>query len=682
MAPAARARRLPVVAALLIACTFGLEVAAARVATSVTRDPSMGTPAAVIPPHPRLILTRSRAAAIAALPNSSDAWARDFCARCVAQAFHWVGADARHFAGDPNGRQLIQRLYSLLLGAVVAPSPTAAAAFRAAAARALLAAAAAPEFDPNGTAALNTGEVLHGLGLGFDWLFEDLTVAQRAAVVAAIAGPGLSRVREALSPTPPPWAKAFVSTNSNWNTVVLGGTIVACLAVQGEPGSPPWVDELLNAALRNLSSWSASAWGPDGAWPEGLNYGGYAQRYLVPAVAALVSATGGDGGLLALPGVLQGPRAIAAGLAPTRPFPTLWDYFDARVVPETLGSWLATAGWAADGPSAAAVKAALSAVAPSIPVNDTETTAMNAPLALLYYTPLGAPGEEAALPLVARFRGVEVAAARSAWRDANATFIGFKGLNTTGNWAHTHLDQGSFVFATEGQWFAQDLGSDNYGAPGYFSGARFNLLRTNISGHNALSFGGENPRCRVLDTYAADCAPALFTTFNVTAGDAAVNAYAVVNLTDGFAHLSASLRRVERGFIVGAGRRQLVVVDEVVVGGGSGAPLAPLWWQLYTVANVSLSPDARAAALSTSNVTAVVTVRFLAAASDCAGAVFAVHNVSLPPPLLEAPGVRVLRLTADAAACSRVVVEVGVNPQGVGAGVRPLAEWAALGPLL
>jgi len=32
---------------------------------------------------------------------------------------------------------------------------------------------------------------------------------------------------------------------------------------------------------------------------------------------------------------------------------------------------------------------------------------------------------------------------------------------------HTHLDQGSFVFATQGQVFAQDLVSGNYAAPGY-----------------------------------------------------------------------------------------------------------------------------------------------------------------------------------------------------------------------
>lgn len=141
-----------------------------------------------------------------------------------------------------------------------------------------------------------------------DWLCGDMNATQRGAVVAAIVGPGLS-----------------------------------CLAVQGEPGAPPWVGGLLAAARADLGAWSAAAWGPDGAWPEGPNYGGYAEHYLVPTIASLLSATGDDGGLRALPGVLLGPRFIAAALAPTRPFPTLWAYFDARETPETLASWLASA---------------------------------------------------------------------------------------------------------------------------------------------------------------------------------------------------------------------------------------------------------------------------------------------------------------------------------------------------
>ena len=289
--------------------------------------------ASALRPHPRLILPAERTAEIAALLNSTDGFALYFVSRCLAQADWQLTSAAAAAApagagtgrlGDPGGRPFIQTLYSLLVGAVVAPAPAAAAAYRAAAAKALLKVAAASEFDPNGTVALNTGEVLHGLGIGLDWLYDELTTEERAAVVAGIAGTGLSRVRAALSPAPPPWAKAFVSTDSNWNTVILGGSVIAALAIQGEPGAPAWLDALLTACLADLQTWSASAWAPDGAWPEGLNYGGYAQRYLVPTIASLLTATGGDAGLRALPGVLAGPRFITAGLVPTQPLPTLY----------------------------------------------------------------------------------------------------------------------------------------------------------------------------------------------------------------------------------------------------------------------------------------------------------------------------------------------------------------------
>jgi len=650
-------------------------------------------PPAALPPHPRLILTAAAQQAVYELARSStDAFVADFAARTLAQAA-WTNSTIRAAAaplGDAGGRPFVQAIYSLAVGAALqgdfgAASP---GGFRAAAVALTSSVARASEWDPNGTVQLNTGETLHAAGLALDWCYDDFTTEERAAVASAIVNIGLVRVRAALSLSPPPWAVAFVSTNSNWNTVILGGTIIACLAVEGEPGAPEWVPELRAQALANLNSWSASAWGPDGAWPEGPNYGGYTARYIVPTIASLLSATGNDAGIRALPGVLQAPRFVLSALAPTRPFPTLWAYFDTRVVPETLASYLALCAWAGDAPAAAAIKAALTAVAPSIPVNDTETTAMNAPLSLIYYTALGADGAASAagLPLVQRFRGVETVVARSSHTDPNATYIGLKGLNTTGNWAHSHLDQGSFVFATQGQWFAQDLGSDQYSAPGYFSGSRFDLYRTNISGHNGLSFSGLNPYCKVIATYEANCSAALITVYNETApadesGPFAADAFAILNLTEGFLHLNIGLSRMQRGFIVGASSAQLVVVDEIELQGSDDvAPAPPLWWKLHTVANVSLSADRSSATLSTFNVSAVVTVSFLPASSSCPGAAFSVAPLRLPPPLLESPGVSVLLLEAEAAACARIVVAVGVAPPGVGAGVRPLREWEQEGP--
>lgn len=638
--------------------------------------------AAALPTHPNLILTPARAAFLRQLPSSPDPFAQLFIARTLAQAatLHFDAAAAS--TGAPNARTIVQTVYTLGVAAALSGNAT----FSAIGASSFLHAALAPSWDTNGSVPeLNTGEMLHATALGLDWFYAELSPTNRSDVVAAIVA-RLALIRDALSASPPPWSIAFVSTESNWNMVILGGTVIATLAVEHEPGAPSWVSQLRADALANIMAWSAGGWGPSGAWPEGVNYGGYTTRYIVPLIASLLSATGSDGGLRALPGVLAAPRWLVASLAPTRPFPELWAYFDARGTPETIASYLALAAWAKDAAAAAGVKRLLTALAPQSPIDDGETTAMNAPLACLYYTPLGAPGDDAALPLVEHWAGPLTAAARSSWTDENATFIGFKAHNTSALWAHTHLDGGSFVFANEGQWFAQELGSDSYAAPGYFSKSRFQLYRTNISGHNTISFGGRNPFCEVLATYASDCPASPMRVFNATparagaAGPLTVDAFAVVNLTAGFARAIPGVRRVERGFIVGGGRAQLVTVDEVEV---DGATELPIWWSLHTVANVSLAPGSATATLTTWNTTWAVTVSFLAGASDCAAAAFSVAPLNLLPPLVPTPSVSVLRLVAgDARACSRVVVAVGVSPPGVGEGVRPLEEWEVEGPLI
>ena len=635
--------------------------------------------ASPLPAHPRLILTAERAATLAALPSSSDAFAQLFVSRTLAQADVQVLARRPRglaASGAPNARETVQSVYTLGVAEKLSGNET----FSARAIEIFLHAAMAPSWDANASVPqLPTGEMLHAVGLAFDWFYSDLTPANRSAVVSAIIE-RLLLIQAALSPSPPPWAVAFVSTHSNWNTVILAGTVIASLAIEGEAGVPSWVPQLRADALANIAAWSGRAWAPVGAWPEGVNYGGYTARYLVPLVESLLSATGGDGGLREL-GVLGAPRWLVASVAPTRPFPELWAYFDARGTPETIASYVAIAEWSKDAAAAASVKQLLVALAPQSPDDDDETTAMNAPLACLYYSP---PGAGDALPLVNFFPGPLTATARSSWEDVNATFIAFKGHNTSDLWAHTHLDAASFVYATHGQWFAQELGSDNYDAPGYFSPSRFNLYRTNVSGHNTLSFGGRDPECKVLATYSSVCPSSPFVTMNtsVLGTRGGVDTFAVINMTAGFvAAPIQGVLRAARGFIVTNERTALVTVDEIDV--ETSASDLPVWWSMHTVANVSLAAAGPpSATLTTWNVSVAVTVALLNA-DECVGAAFNVAPVTFTPPELPAPGASVLRLTAhDARLCKRIIMSVGVGIVNVSAsGVRPLDDWGAQGPL-
>ena len=645
-------------------------------------------------PHPRLILTPSRRAAIAAGVAAGDSASLAFLRATEAQAAYVLAQPPPGPSGPsstPSARPRLQNLYTLALadagrrGSGAPPNAT----LLSRAKREVLGPCASPQWDTNGTAQLNTGEMLHVCGLALDWLAADvLSGAERAGLVSAIVSTGLARVREALSPSPPPWAVAFVSTRSNWNTVILGGSIIAALAVAGEPGAPAWVqEELLPRAIANLGAWSGLGWGPDGAWAEGPNYGGYAARYLAPTVAALRSATGSDAGLSALPGVLQSPRFLLAAMAPNLQY---FYYYDTRCDPETVASYLAFAVLAGDADSQRDVVALVLALAPSVPPSAQGNNAMNAPIALLYYVPLASAAPVAAAPLIAHFGGAELVTARAS-SAAGAAFAGFKGRTTEhGLWAHTHLDGGSFVFQSRGQWWAQDLGSDEYSAPDYFGKGRFKLYRTSSLGHNTLTFGGANQFCEIEATYACNCSQVPMVVFNTTAAALplapapfAPSAFAVVDLTGAYAPLGLGLISAQRGFIVSATVEQLVVVDEVAFLGAGSAPLPPLLWSMHTVATVALSGDGLSAALSMHNVSGVqVGVRVLPGCTVCPGAAFSLVPVALAPPLLPSPGVQRLMLSAPAASCARLCVAVGELGVDFDVGsVRPLSQWQALGPL-
>jgi hypothetical protein len=243
--------------------------------------------------------------------------------------------------------------------------------------------------------------------------------------------------------------------------------------------------------------------------------------------------------------------------------------------------------------------------------------------------------------------------------------------------ATIYLDGGSFVFVTQGQYFAQDLSSDEYSAPGYFSPNRFNLYRTNISGHNTISFAGRNPLCKVISTYSSDCPPSPMTVFNVT-GEIDVSAFSVVNLTEGFVRAPVlGVQRVERGFIVGNEQTQLVTVDEVDF--DQRIPTIPLWWSIHTVANISMQ-NSTVLTLTTYNTTAIIKVSILNS-SNCLDAQFTISSLNLAPPLLPSPGISVIRIVAPASSCKRLVVAIGEDPPSFHySSIRPLSEWREYGP--
>jgi hypothetical protein len=302
---------------------------------------------------------------------------------------------------------------------------------------------------------------------------------------------------------------------------------------------------------------------------------------------------------------------------------------------------------------------------------------MNYPVALLYYTPLGSWRDLAGLPLIHAFHNQQAVYARASWTDPNTTFVGFKGSNVSWAWAHNHLDAGSFVFQTHQQWFAQDLGNDNYALPQYFSADRFSLYRTGTRGHNTFTFDGNNQFCVIESKYSSNCELSPLELLNVSAfrvtPDITVTAFAVVNMTDSYAYLNVT--RAARGFILlNDDISTLVIVDEA---NASLSTVQLFEWRMHTVANISLKTSADVE-LSTWNVSVPVLVTVDQNQSACPGS-FTLTPLNLTAPQYPTPGVSVLAWTASAFDCTRLVTSLGTATPPLPP-INPLVDWAAKGP--
>ena len=236
------------------------------------------------------------------------------------------------------------------------------------------------------------------------------------------------------------------------------------------------------------------AFGPDGAWPEGLSYWSLAMRYASLMVAALESTLGTSFGLADRPGFAQtGDFALHA----VGPFGAAFNFGDSeRQFDVSPLAWLAHRfkrpidGWL--------VRNYDGWYLPFTTIWSKRPTA--GPTAL-------------DLPKGKIFHGVDLACFRNTWSSAGKArpvYLAIKGGNFSGNRAassagpegvmlHTQADAGSFIVDGARRRWVIDLGSDDYDLPGYFdhgadkrSGPRWRYYRNHATGHNTLVINSLN----------------------------------------------------------------------------------------------------------------------------------------------------------------------------------------------
>lgn len=131
-----------------------------------------------------------------------------------------------------------------------------------------------PPFD------LMNGELCLTFGVAYDWLYGDLTPAERREIRTGAERRGLKAYLDAVTSAKPP---SFVTAHHNWNPVCNGGAAVLALAFEGESDLSNRVLDIAVPAMDHY--WDHL--GADGGWDEGTGYWTYGHRYAFIAADAL-----------------------------------------------------------------------------------------------------------------------------------------------------------------------------------------------------------------------------------------------------------------------------------------------------------------------------------------------------------------------------------------------------------
>jgi hypothetical protein len=482
---------------------LGLVAFAFSVPTPLSAAPHPAPPSAWtnLPPHPRLFANADQWQALRAriaAPSAADPVSTRLFALIRARAEAVLKLPPVKITARSRGalagtilepaREIQRRV--LLLAATARLTDDARFRDRALAELRLL--TALPDWNP--AVFLDTAEATLAVAVGYDWLYDTLSSAERDTLATALIEKGLRASFDS-----PAKFLSWVHGTNNWNQVCHGALVIGALAVADR--EPALAQRTVQRGVDELHS-SAAAYAPDGVYPEGPMYWAYGTTFHVAMLAALESALGDRCGLDEFPGFLATPDYLNQVTAPGS---DTFNYADSSAHRgfEPALFWFArrlrqpaAIRWELDYLGKLAAAAKLS--------SGSDARSRHLPLALLWWDPGLAALPAAPPPLHWKGEGsVPIAVHRSAWSDPRAVYVAIKGGKPAVS--HGHMDVGSFIFEADGVRWAVDAGSQSY-TTAYKAGIdstlwsfqqdspRWTIFRLGPEGHNLLRFDGAPQR--------------------------------------------------------------------------------------------------------------------------------------------------------------------------------------------
>jgi hypothetical protein len=582
------------------------------------------------PGHPRLMMLAEDWAPLKELVDS-DPLAKKLYAAVQAAGTEMLNASPlQHVLPDgkrllQTSRQFIGRMYTLGMLHRLDGDPK----WSARAVKEMLNVCAFADWNPPHF--LDVAEMGHGMAIGYDWFFDQLSASERSTVRKAILEKAIMPGLEVYA-KPTGWHRG--NDLNNWNQVCNGGLIISALAIADEDKKE--AQQILEAAMTSLQP-AMHLYQPDGAWEEGPGYWAYATNYVINAAEALRTATGSDAGIGSSPALNKAAEFLQNDMGASG---KTFNFADGG--PDECNSpallWLGRRFQRPDYSSLAKSRLDEGTIS-------TKSMWFSAPHSLMWFDRAASTTEWMQAPCDRMFRRIEMVALRTNWEPA-AWSISAKGGDNRFN--HGDLDLGTFVLDAMGSRWAMDLGADNYSLEGYFSGAqRFTHYRTSSAGQNTLTWDGKNQE---LDG----------TGFIETFESTPEKSWSVLNLSKGY----STAKSVRRGImLVRKPSPSVLIQDEIEPHPGN------LVWCMHTQAKVNVSGAKAVLELGGKQLAATIL--------QPAGATFQVQEVNLDPPAYPTPNTRKLLIKLPVArAATTVAVRFAPEPDPAPTvPITPLAKW-------
>ena len=511
--------------------------------------------------------------------------------------------------------------------------------------------AAAAFADWNSSHFLDTAEMTAALAIGYDWLYDGLSLDAREKIRHAIATKGLRPALEEKASF-----NSWQRNENNWNQVCFGGLTLGALAIaEDEPELSAKILLLAKAGIVH----GLKPYVPDGVYPEGPGYWSYGTNYQVLMIAAMKSALGTDWGLPSSPGLCASAGAYLEMVGPSG---LAFNYSDGTAATSLEPALFWFARQVNDPGLVRMERGFFETVSKGGKTGELGETNRFYPLSLLWWPSPGAFEASPSLPLCWQGRGANpIGVFRSSWTEPGALYLAFKGGSA--GLSHAHMDAGTFVFEADGVRWAQDLGAQDYESleskkidlwNKKQDSQRWQVFRLNNFSHNTLTIDGQLHRV---------AGSAEFVAFS---GNRA-SAFGVLDMSAVFAGQATA---VKRGYRMLEGR-SVLIQDEI-----SGAkPGVSVRWAMVTGAEVVVNgPQATLRENGHE-----LRVELLGATKTA----FSVISADPPANGYDAPnpGRRILVATVPVGADGSVRIAVWLKPQSAGAQLAPelieLKDWAA-----